>query len=207
MRAALVFTVTLTLLAAGRPAASAPPSAAEVQSRQSFQTGEEHFKAGRFAEALTAYQAGYDLTPLPGFLINMAQCHRRLGDLTRARATYRKFILVAPDSPFVPQVKTLIDELDQLAIDLEGGAKPASENAPTALQAPDSETTAGAPGPALVAVPAAPAASSTSSSGHRWWLWGSVGGAVALAAAATFFVLRTPDATTVHDGTLGTLRR
>ena len=206
MRPALVFATVLALLAAGAPILAAAPSEAEVQSRQAFQTAEEHFKAGRFSDALTKYQAGYDLVPLPGFLINIAQCYRRLGDLTRARASYRKFILVAPDSPLVPQVKTLIEELDQLAIDLDGAPKPA-EAAPPALQARDSETTAGAPGPALVAVPAAPAASSTSSSKHRWWLWGTVGAAVAIAATTTFFVLRTPDANTVHDGTLGTLRR
>ena len=205
--------VALALLAAGAPVRAttpAAPSEAEVQSRQSFQTAEEHFKAGRFTEALAAYQAGYDRVPLPGFLINIAQCYRRLGDLTRARASYRKFILVAPDSPFVPQVKTLIEELDQLAIDLDGAPRPAAAVGtapPPALQAHDSETTAGAPGPALVAVPAAPAANSTSSSKHRWWLWGSVGAAVAIAATTTFFVLRTPDANTVHDGTLGTLRR
>ena len=209
MRAALLFATALALLTAGVPVHADPPSEAEVQSRQAFQTAEEHFKAGRFTDALTKYQAGYDLVPLPGFQINIAQCYRRLGDLTRARASYRKFILDAPDSPLVPQVKTLIDELDQLALDLDGTPKPATpaESAPPALQAPASETTAGAPGPALVAVPAAPAASSTSSSRHRFWLWGAVGAAVALAATTTFFVLRTPDANTVHDGTLGTLRR
>ena len=206
----LFLALALALLAIGAPARAttpAAPSEAEVQSRQSFQAAEEHFKAGRFTEALAAYQAGYDRVPLPGFLINIAQCYRRLGDLTRARASYRKFILVAPDSPFVPQVKTLIEELDQLAIDLDGAPKPAGTAPAPALQARDSETSAGAPGPALVAVPAAPAASSTSSSKHRWWLWGTVGAAVAIAATTTFFVLRTPDANTVHDGTLGTLRR
>jgi len=213
MRSILRSVTVLALIAVAAPAFAATPapelSAAEIQSRQSFQSAEAHFKAGRFAEALPAYQAGYDLVPLPGFLINIAQCYRRLGDLVRARATYRKFILVAPDSPFVPEVKSLIAELDQLAIDLEDEKKTvaAGDNEVMPPNAIDPETTAGAPGPALVAVPSAPAASSTSSPDRRWWLWGVVGAGVALAATTTFLLLRTPDSITVRDGTLATLRR
>ena len=40
----------------------------------------------------------------------------------------------------------------------------------------------------------------------RWWFWGAVGAAVA-AGTVTAFTLSSPGATTIHDGTLGTLRR
>ena len=33
--------------------------------------------------------------------LRCAQCQRRLGDLKTARATYREFVLVAPDSRLV----------------------------------------------------------------------------------------------------------
>ena len=232
LRPALLISLALTLMTVSGEARAAAPTAptapaaaeAELQARQSFRDAEAHFKAGLFTHALGEYQAGYELMPLPGFLINIAQCYRRLGDLTRARASYRKFILVAPDSPLVPQVKGLIAELDELITALgetpptAGGKTSATSGPPQAVtatdgasaglpRASDPETTVGASGPALVAVPGAPAASSTKNSGGRWWIWGALGGAVAVAAGAAFFALRTPEATTVHEGTLGTLRR
>jgi hypothetical protein len=112
--------------AAGPSTRAAPAAAekstpeAERRARRLYQDAEAHFRAGLFAEALGEYQAGYEAAALPGFLINIAQCQRRLGDLSRARATYRQFILVAPDSPFVPQVRSLVAELDKLAEDLDG---------------------------------------------------------------------------------------
>ena len=59
--------------------------------------------------------------PLPGFLVNIAQCQRRLGDLKTARATYREFVLVAPDSRLVPEVETLVKQLDTLIANLAAG--------------------------------------------------------------------------------------
>jgi tetratricopeptide (TPR) repeat protein len=191
---------------------------AERQARRSFQSAEAHFKTGLFAEALAEYQAGYDVLPLPGFLINIAQCQRRLGDLTQARTTYRKFIMVAPDSPFVPQVQALITELDKLTSDLEDAAKAntaATENE-QAKQAGASGTagerlpssaasSAGPSEPSLVSSPAIPAV--RENQGRRWWLWGSVGAAAVVVATVAVLAFRSPDATTLHEGSLGTLRR
>ena len=112
-------------LAAASGVAAAAPSEAERTARAHFQAGEARFKAGAFDEALAEYQAGYDAKPLPGFLVNIAQCQRRLGDLKTARATYQKFVLVAPDSPLVPQVRSMIAEIDGLLANLDGG-KPAA---------------------------------------------------------------------------------
>ncbi len=82
------------------------------EARRHFDEAELSYRAGHYAEALVKYQAGYAAVPLPGFLVNIAQCQRRLGDLKTARATYREFVLVAPDSRLVPEIETLIKELD-----------------------------------------------------------------------------------------------
>src|SRR6185369_17451056 len=133
---ARVAAAVLVLAAAFPARVAAAPSEAERTARSHFQAGEAHFKAGAFDEALKEYQAGYDAKPLPGFLINIAQCQRRLGDLKTARATYQKFVLVAPDSPLVPQAKTMIAEIDGLLAETdkskaaaapEEEAKPAEE--------------------------------------------------------------------------------
>ncbi|HEY5090706.1 MAG TPA: hypothetical protein VIK30_12095 [Polyangia bacterium] len=206
-----------TLAATAGPAAAAPEARREA--RRAFESAEAHFRAGEFAEALVDYQAGYDASPLPGFLVNIAQCERRLGDLKKARATYQKFVIVAPDSPLVPQVKGLIAGLDRLLADLDD-EKPAGPTAPP--RGTGGEPSADAPAPAphnvdllaeaplspttdvlLVTTPAPPARKSASR--RRWWLWGGLGAAVACGVVTAF--LLAPGASTVHDGSLGTLRR
>lgn len=214
MTAALLCFAALT--AGARPASAA--SEAEREARRAFESAEAHFRAGEFADALTDYQAGYQASPLPGFLVNIAQCQRRLGALKKARATYQKFVLVAPDSPLVPQVKGLIKELDRLLADL-GEDKSAVPTAPP--PAADREQTAGAaetgaPGGDLLAAPATPPSSPAllvaapvpadrPASRRRWWIWGGIGTAVACGVVTA--LLLTAGADTVHDGSLGTLRR
>jgi tetratricopeptide (TPR) repeat protein len=224
VRAAARAALSLLVIVLLASPVSAGPSTAEREARHSFQAAEAHFRGGRFSEALAAYQAGYDKAPLPGFLINIAQCHRRLGDLRKARATYQKFMMVAPDSPHLPEVKTLISELDKLLADLnDETALPPSEE--VATEAPV-DPSAAAPSPAVTtsalvaAAPRPPAdrpllASTADPAGapepatHKshWWLWTAVGVAVAGGAVAAFALTRSPETTTLHEGTLGTLRR
>jgi tetratricopeptide (TPR) repeat protein len=196
--------VVVAALLSGRAEAATPE--AEREARAHFQAGEAHFKAGAFDEALAEYQQGYDAKPLPGFLVNIAQCQRRLGDLKKARATYQKFVLVAPDSPLVPQVRSMIAEIDGL-LEKEP-ATPAGE--PDADAKPDVSvpSVAAAPAPpVLVAAAPTPApAVSPEPPRHRWWLWGALG-AVVVGGAVTAIALSTGGTTTIHDGSLATLRR
>lgn len=204
---------TAALLASLLPAAAAAaPSQAERTARTHFQAGEARFKAGAFDEALAEYQAGYDAKPLPGFLINIAQCQRRLGDLKTARATYQKFVMVAPDSPLVPQVRSMIAEIDGLLANLEQSkpTAPAEDDAKPDEPAPPPAPT---PAPALAAAPAPVLIASTPAPApppepprRRWWLWGALG-AVVVGGAVTAVVLSTGGSTTIHDGSLATLRR
>jgi len=230
----MVLAFCLLFAAKGR---AAPSPEAEREARRAFQAAEADFKAGRFTDALASYQSGYAQAPLPGFLINIAQCYRRLGDLPKAKATYQKFVMVAPDSPHVPEVKTLIAELDKLIADLAeekghgGGAGTASSSAPAALSPPVATTAGSAeagaathesgagslalspspspPAPANLLTPAAPAPAPetrTAPAKTRWWVWGLVGAAVVAGGTAAAFALA-PSTTTVHDGSLGALRR
>jgi len=204
-RAGIAAVMAFAVLLPSAAAAATPE--AEKESRAHFQAGEARFKAGAFDDALAEYQKGYAAKPLPGFLVNIAQCQRRLGDLKAARATYQKFVLVAPDSPLIPQVRSMIAEIDAL-IEKEQ-EKPAAEAAtetetkpePPAAPAAATET----PAPVLVAADPAPAPA-PASAGHRWWLWGALG-AVVVGGAVTAIALSTGGTTTIHDGSLATLRR
>jgi len=198
-------------LAVGAP--NQANSVAEKQARKTFQNAEAHFKAGLFAEALGEYQSGYEVYPLPGFLINIAQCQRRLGDLEKARATYRKFVMVAPDSPFVPEVKSLVEELDKLLVDLDTTKGSVASVEPTPAKVPSVSV------PISSALPEPAASARTSlvetpdssvpppAADTRWWLWGTVGVVVAAAATTVVILLRSPDTVILHDGSVGTLRR
>jgi tetratricopeptide (TPR) repeat protein len=184
---------------------AAPPTEAEQQSRRSFEKAEGHFRAGLFADALSEYQAGYDLVPLPGFLINIAQCQRRLGNLNQALVTYRKFVMVAPDSRYVPDVKKLIEELQTLVQDAEkasASAEAEQENAPEP-EAP-SAVPEGASRTDLVSAPPPPVLKESKT---RWWLWGAVAATVVVGVTLGAFALKDPGTTTVSSGSLGTLRR
>jgi len=188
--------------------AAAATSEAEREARTHFQAGEARFKAGAFDEALAEYQKGYQAKPLPGFLVNIAQCQRRLGDLKSARATYQKFVLVAPDSPLIPQVRSMMAEIDAL-LEKEQ-EKPPAETVTEEKPKPEAPPPAATPpleAPAPVLVAAAPApAPAPASTGHRWWLWGALG-AVVVGGAITAVALSTGGTETIHDGSLATLRR
>jgi tetratricopeptide (TPR) repeat protein len=192
--------MVVAVLLSGAARAASPE--AEKEARAHFQAGEARFKAGAFDEALAEYQQGYDAKPLPGFLVNIAQCQRRLGDLKKARATYQKFVLVAPDSPLVPQVRSMIAEIDGL---LE--KEPETSAAEPDVDAKPTVAVAAPAAPVLVASASVPAAAaSPEPPRHRWWLWGALG-AVVVAGAVTAAVLSTGGTTTIHDGSLATLRR
>jgi tetratricopeptide (TPR) repeat protein len=227
---------TLTLLGAAVPRAAAAPGAAQREARRHFDDGEAQYKAGHYAEALASYQAGYAAQPLPGFLVNIAQCRRRLGDLKGARASYREFVLVAPDSRLVPEVEELIKQLDDLIAELaKGGAgDPAPQAAgvdphatdpaapppapPPPAASPPALAVAPPPLPAETPLVAAPAAASTETpaapeappakrSHARWWIVGGVALAAVAGGVATAFALSSPSTTTIRAGTLGTLSR
>ncbi|HVZ86493.1 MAG TPA: tetratricopeptide repeat protein, partial [Polyangia bacterium] len=220
-RVAALAALVLLTAAGGHPAVAAM-SAAEREARHRFDEAEVQYRAGHYADALVKYQAGYAAMPLPGFLINIAQCQRRLGDLKTARATYREFVLVAPDSHLVPEVQALIRQLDSLIADLTAGgagasaaqigdgadvhatdpdappdARPDAPGAPS-LAAPD-------PNPQPVLVGSAPPPPHRARA--RWWIWGSVAAAAIAGGVVTGLALSSSNTTTVHAGSLGTLSR
>jgi hypothetical protein len=127
-RRLLVALACAALLVAGGPRrAGADDSAAErAEGRRRFEEAEQHFRKGEYQIALELYQAGYRLTRLPGFLINIAHCYRLTGDLRRARGTYRKFLLVEPTSPHRTEIEEIVRGLD-LALAREANPTPPSE--------------------------------------------------------------------------------
>ena len=85
----------LMVVATVEPGGAAGDAArtADRPARVLFERAEAKFDLGSFEAALADYQAAYELEPLPGFLFNIGQCYRNLGDYERARFFYRRFLI------------------------------------------------------------------------------------------------------------------
>jgi tetratricopeptide (TPR) repeat protein len=102
---------------APRPAAGAEPAEeAKAQARVKFNDGNVAYEQGDFHKALESFEAAYELVPLSGFLFNVAQCHRHLGDFARAASSYRRYLALSEKEPAnAAMVKELIAEMDAKA--------------------------------------------------------------------------------------------
>jgi tetratricopeptide (TPR) repeat protein len=95
--------------------AAAPAGADDADTRAAkkhFQKGQKLFDLGRFDDALVEYEAAYQRKPLPGFLYNIAQCHRNLGNLKQAIFGFRNYLRQVPAAANRDAVLELIDELE-----------------------------------------------------------------------------------------------
>jgi len=78
----------LTLLAAGGVRAQGPVQRA----RALFARGQTLFSRGAYREAMRRFAKGYELSHRPGFLFNMAECARLLGDRKAAHPLYVRYL-------------------------------------------------------------------------------------------------------------------
>jgi tetratricopeptide (TPR) repeat protein len=197
------------------PATAAPDDHAakakapdEKEARRLFQRAELSFNLGKFGEALTDYQSAYEAKPLPGFLFNIAQCYRNLGDSERARFFFRRYLALDPRTPNRRRVEELIDEMTKQldARQAEHAAAPASSSGGE----PKPVEPAPAVPPALPAAPVAAASSPESTPGvvatplvtaaapseapspvwKRWWFWTGLGAVVVGGVVATLLLTR-----------------
>jgi tetratricopeptide (TPR) repeat protein len=102
---------------APRPALGAPLSEqARAEARAKYKAGTEAYEHGDYRKALAAFEDAYQLAPLPGFLFNLAQCHRQLGAYERAATDYRRYLSLSEKEPSnATMVKELIAEMDARA--------------------------------------------------------------------------------------------
>jgi tetratricopeptide (TPR) repeat protein len=88
---ARVITAAFVIVAA--LVAAAPAHAADKRAAANhFQRGRALFETNSYAAALDEFNAGYEAYPLPGFLVNIGQCQRKLDRLDDAVASFQKFL-------------------------------------------------------------------------------------------------------------------
>jgi hypothetical protein len=75
-----------------------------------FAEANQHYSLGEFDKAMDSYSLAYRLKPLPAFLFNIAQCHRKLGHYKEAIAMYQNYLSGVPNAPNKDVVDSLINE-------------------------------------------------------------------------------------------------
>src|SRR4051794_13712435 len=156
-------------------ALAAPVRAAgddEERARGHYEIGLGLYRLGDYQGALKEFGAGYELARKPGFLLNLGQTYRKLGELREARDMYRQFLAeVHLDDPARPQAQKVLAELED-AIRKQPPPPRAPESAPHAPEPPTPATTPPRapepePAPVVVAPPPTVHASAPPRRAHR----------------------------------------
>ena len=82
---------------------------------QHLDDGRTNYEAGKFVEALAAFQSAYALFPHPDVLYRVAECQEKLAQDAEAAASYRKFLEQVPDAKERPRIEGVIKLLDERA--------------------------------------------------------------------------------------------
>jgi hypothetical protein len=132
---ALVFGCCLALVA------SAPCKAADLeQGGAAFAEGQRLFLAGDYRGALTWFKNGHQQTQDPAFLLDIAQCHRSLGEHREALMMFRLYLGSSPEGSN-PQARAVaVQAIRELESEAETAAPNRPASAPAAPAAPAFET-------------------------------------------------------------------
>ena len=82
--------------------------------RELYELGNAHYAAGRYEKAAAAFQKGYDISELPGFLYNLANAYERMGEYAEAAARLELY-LESPKAKDVVSVKERVRRLQAAA--------------------------------------------------------------------------------------------
>ncbi|MFY0563906.1 tetratricopeptide repeat protein [Archangium lansingense] len=193
-------------------------SEVESQARAKFSEGNLAYDLGEFQKALDAYSEAYRLMPLPGFLFNIAQCHRQLGRPERAGFFYRRYLTLSKEEPSnAALVKELIAEVEE-SVRKEQERRltreeTARDHAKAAALRAQAEATAarrvqqGEGRRTLAPRARAPGQAEAEVKGgdsllKKWWVWAGAG-AVAVIAGGVIYAATAPQP---RPTTLGTVR-
>lgn len=213
----LLVAVALAVSPLSARAASADAgSQVESQARAKFSEGNLSYDLGEFQKALDAYSEAYRLMPLPGFLFNIAQCHRQLGRPERAGFFYRRYLTLSKEEPpNAALVQELIADMDE-AVRKEQERRltreeTARDQAKAAALRAQAEATAarrvqqGEGRRTLAPRLGTPGQAEVKGGDHllkKWWVWAGAG-AVAVIAGGVIYAATAPQP---RPTTLGTVR-
>jgi tetratricopeptide (TPR) repeat protein len=117
------------LLVAGLLCSLSVPARADSDedAREAYYTGDNHYAAGRYEEALKYFEKAYALSKRPQLLYNIANAYERMGDYEAAAGYLRKY-LKSPDAEDVSSVRQRIRRLEMNAEAKDREVKEAKES-------------------------------------------------------------------------------
>jgi tetratricopeptide (TPR) repeat protein len=119
------------------PAPSASSTDLE-EGKARFAAGRVHFDRGDFKAAMDEFQAGFALTRINGFLLNIGVCQRKLGQKQDALDTFEGLLQSEPNLPKRSQVENMIAELKkELGKDVVAAPAPAAADPEEAAPSPE----------------------------------------------------------------------
>jgi hypothetical protein len=82
------------------PAFAAEPAVddATARAKEAFSAGQQLYKAGRYAEAVTRFEAAYAAKPHPSILFNIARCWEALDEVAKALRSFKDYLHADPDA-------------------------------------------------------------------------------------------------------------
>jgi tetratricopeptide (TPR) repeat protein len=195
------------------------------EAKKHFKLAEQHYKLGRFKDALQEYSIAYELAPLAGFLFNIGQCHRLLGNHERAVFFYEGYLREKPKARNRKAVLKLIKESKkvlnkQLAeqkrlAEEKRKAEEAKRQAVLLKKERDAERERAKAKERMLALEKDRLAALAEARRKErekppafyetWWFWTIVGTAVAAAAGGTIYAVTSGGDTVLPSGNLGTL--
>jgi tetratricopeptide (TPR) repeat protein len=163
MRLAALLLVSLTLATPARAAGGDD----EERARAHYEIGLGLYRLGDYRAALKEFAAGYELARKPGFLLNLGQTYRKLGELREARDMYRQFLAeVHLDDPARPQAQKVLAELEE-ALRRQPPPEPPPEPAPSPPSPPVAAPEPAPEPPSVASTPPAVRASAAPRLMHR----------------------------------------
>ena len=164
------------------------------QARAHFDRGRAFFEVDEYRQAIVEFKAAHIEKPDPAFLYNIAECYRRLGDLSEAHQFYRRFLATAPADDKTRAVveqrladlKSVADEPKPGAGDTTTGGDAPALGAPAPRDAPSGVLT-------QTQTPARPATGDTSPFYLRPWFLITVGAVVVASAVGIWALSREPE--------------
>jgi tetratricopeptide (TPR) repeat protein len=81
------------------------------EAREHFRAASEHYRAGRFREALRGFELAERLLPSPELAFNIARAHEELGEIEAAVEHYERYVAARGDASDVGSVQARIAAL------------------------------------------------------------------------------------------------
>jgi tetratricopeptide (TPR) repeat protein len=195
----------LSAMLCGAAVVSSVPAHADKRSQAmaQFEKGEQLYAEGNYADALKSFQSAYKLEKAPLLFVNIAQCHRQLGNHEAAIASLERYLQQEPEADNRADVEELL-ATERALLDPPPEpevAAPAPE--PTTTTAPMATVT---PTPAIASAMPAGEAEGSESLLASPTLWIAVGGAalVVLAGGAVLTAAALQPPPVQPTGSLGT---